>query len=103
MQLEIKHLQLEMIGLDAFKGGYKMKEKVLNKLKLSERELNLFQKLKENYNITDKLFYKNNDLYSIKIVYKDHKLEYQLKENGKIILKTNNKKTIENRILKILC
>lgn len=79
-----------------------IKEKVLNKLKISDREKELFNKLKDNFNITDKLFYKNNDLYSIKIIYKDYKLEYQLKENRKIILKTFNIKTIENKIIKIL-
>lgn len=79
-----------------------IKEKVLNKLKISDKEKELFNKLKENYNITDKLFYKNNDLYSIKIIYKDYKLEYQLKKNKKIILRTFNVKTIENKIIKIL-
>lgn len=79
-----------------------MKEKVLQKLEISEREKQLFEKLKDNFNITDKLFYKDNSLYSIKIIYKDYKLEYQLKEDRKIILKTNNKKTIENKIIAIL-
>lgn len=79
-----------------------IKEKVLNKLKISDKEKELFNKLKDNFNIADKLFYKNNDLYSIKIIYKDYKLEYQLKENKKIILKTFNVKTIENKIIKIL-
>lgn len=79
-----------------------MLEKVLNKLELSDRELQLFHDLKDNYYITDKLFYKNDKLYSIKVIYKDYKLEYQLKENKKIILKTNNKKTISNKIIKIL-
>lgn len=79
-----------------------IKEKVLNKLELSDREKELFNKLKENFNITDKLFYKNDNLYSIKIIYKDYKLEYQLKENKKIILKTFNVNTIKNKIIKIL-
>lgn len=79
-----------------------IKEKVLNKLELSDREKELFDKLKDNFNITDKLFYKNSNLYSIKIIYKDYKLEYQLKENRKIILKTFNANTIKNKIIKIL-
>lgn len=50
----------------------------------------------------DKLFYKNNILYSIKIIYKDNSIIYQLKENRKIILKTKNVKTLENKVIKIL-
>lgn len=78
------------------------KDKVLQKLVLSDRELQMFDKLKSNYSITDKLFYKNNILYSIKIIYKDNAIIYQLKENRKIILETKNVKTLENKIIRIL-
>lgn len=78
------------------------KDKVLQKLVLSDRELQMFSKLKCNYSITDKLFYKNNILYSIKVIYKDNSIIYQLKENRKIILKTKNVKTLENKVIKIL-
>jgi hypothetical protein len=79
-----------------------MQEKVLQKLKLSEYELKMFNKLKDNYYITDKLFYKNDILYSIKVLYKNNNIIYQLKENKKIIVETKNIKTIENKIIKIL-
>lgn len=79
-----------------------MQEKVLQKLKLSEYELKMFNKLKDNYSITDKLFYKNDILYSIKVLYKNNNIIYQLKENKKIIVETKNIKTIENKIIKIL-
>lgn len=62
----------------------------------------MFNKLKSNYSITDKLFYKNNILYSIKVIYKDNSITYQLKENRKIILKTKNEKTLKNKVIKIL-
>lgn len=78
------------------------KDKILQKLVLSDRELQMFNKLKCNYSITDKLFYKNNILYSIKVIYKDNSIIYQLKENRKIILKTKNVKTLENKVIKIL-
>ena len=77
-------------------------EKILNKLNLTERELKLFESQKENYYITDKLFYKNDILYSIKILYKENKIVYQLKENRKIILESKNNETIKNKIKKIL-
>jgi hypothetical protein len=79
-----------------------MQEKVLQKVKLSEHELKMFNKLKDNYSITDKLFYKNDILYSIKVLYKNNNIIYQLKENKKIIVETKNIKTIENKIIKIL-
>lgn len=78
------------------------KDKILQKLVLSDRELQMFNKLKCNYSITDKLFYKNNILYSIKVIYKDNSIIYQLKENRKIILKTKNAKTLENKVINIL-
>lgn len=78
------------------------KDKVLQKLVLSDRELQMFDKLKSNYYVTDKLFYKNNILYSIKIIYKGNAIIYQLKENRKIILETKNVKTLENKIIRIL-
>jgi hypothetical protein len=53
-------------------------------------------------NITQKIFYKNNILYSYKICYKKSVLVYQLKENRKIILETKNKNTIKNKIKKIM-
>lgn len=79
-----------------------MIDKILNKIELSEMELWNFDKYKENYNITDKLFYKNDNLYSIKIIYKNFNIVYQLKENRKIILETKNNQTLKNKILRIL-
>ena len=75
---------------------------LLNKIELNEMELRNFDKYKENYNITDKLFYKNDNLYSIKIIYKNFNIVYQLKENRKIILETKNNETLKNKILRIL-
>lgn len=72
-----------------------MIDKILNKIELSEMELWNFDKYKENYNITDKLFYKNDNLYSIKIIYKNFNIVYQLKENRKIILETKNNQTLK--------
>lgn len=79
-----------------------MIDKILNKIELSKMELWNFDKYKENYNITDKLFYKNDNLYSIKIIYKNFNIVYQLKENKKIILETKNNQTLKNKILRIL-
>jgi hypothetical protein len=53
-------------------------------------------------NITQKIFYKNDILYSYKILYKNNAICYQLKENRKIILETKNINTIKNKIKKIM-
>ena len=79
-----------------------MKEAVLKKLILTEREKELFKREKDNFYVTDKLFYKNNILYSMKIIFKNNSLIYQLKEKNKIITESKNIKTIENKIIKIL-
>ena len=79
-----------------------MKEAVLKKLILTEKEKELFKREKGNFYVTDKLFYKNNILYSIKIIFKNNTLIYQLKEKNKIITESKNIKTIENKIIKIL-
>lgn len=63
-----------------------MLNQVYNKLVLTDREKELFNKLKEDYSISDKLFYKDNMLYSIKIIYKNNNIIYQLKGHKTIKL-----------------
>lgn len=79
-----------------------MKEKILSKIELSERELDLFKSQKENFYVTDKLFYKDDSLYSIKIIYKNNAIVYQLKKDRKIILESKNNLVIKNKIERIL-
>ena len=79
-----------------------MKEKILNKLVISEKEQENFKVLGDNYFITDKLFIKNNVTYSIKILLKDNKITYQLKERNKILVESKNADVIERKILNIL-
>lgn len=84
-----------------------MINKILNdvdeRLTLSDREKMMFEKLKDNYYITDKLFYdKEKNLYNIKIIYKNFDIIYQLKFNRKIILQSKNKDVIINKIKRIL-
>ena len=74
-----------------------MVEKILNKTLLTEANKKAFEKLGNNFYITDKLFYKDDLLYSLKIIYKNSKITYQLKKTKKIILKT-----LQNKIIKIL-
>ena len=79
-----------------------MIDEILKRLELSDNEKEKFTELKEKYHITDKLFYKEDFLYSIKILYKNNTIFYQLKRNRKIILETKNITTIRNKIEKIL-
>lgn len=79
-----------------------MLNQVYNKMGLTDREKELFNKLKEDYSISDKLFYKDNMLYSIKIIYKNNNIIYQLKGHKTIILETKNVQTIKNKIKNIL-
>jgi hypothetical protein len=76
-------------------------KEVLKRLDLSETEQKLFEKEKSNFYVTSKLFYKNDILYSLKIVFKDC-ITYQIKANKKIILETKNKETAGNKLKRIL-
>ena len=79
-----------------------MIEGILKKLELSDGEKEKFAELKEKFSVTDKLFYKESFLYSIKILYKNNNIFYQLKRNRKIILETKNITTIKNKVERIL-
>ena len=88
-----------------------MLEKVLNKLNVSDNELELFKKEKSNFNITDKLFIKNDKMYKIKIeidlkgtnyLFGGVDLVYTLIENRKYLVNKGTKKQVENKIKKIL-
>lgn len=46
-----------------------MLEKILNKLEVSDKELDLFRNLKENYYVSDELYIKDNKKYKIVIEY----------------------------------
>ena len=91
------------------KGKRKMNlEQLKNKFNVNESELILFNKLKNNYFISDNLFIKNNKTYSIKIEYNENSLAhlfnnaikeddliYTLKESNKIISKGTKKQAIK--------
>ena len=91
-----------------------MEEKIFSKLEVSNKELELFNKLKNNYNISQGLFIKDNKKYSIKIYVDDKSLNYllgniekenlfyTLKQGNKIIYKDKTKKQIISLITKIL-
>ena len=83
-------------------------EKVINKLEVSDLELNKFRTYKDNYYLTDILFIKNDKKYKIVIEYdvnnishlfgKDitkDELFYTLKCGNKIILKRERKNDIK--------
>lgn len=86
-------------------------KETLKKLEINENNIKMFKKLKNNYYITDKLFYKNNILYKIKIEYDDTSINplfdevdivYTLYQKNKIILKKVKKDKIEKEIIHIL-
>ena len=92
-----------------------MKKKVFSKLEITERELQNFNKLKNNYYISDKLFIKNNKTYSIKIEYNENCLShlfndnikiddllFTLKESNKILVNKGTKKQVINKLESIL-
>ena len=84
------------------------KMKIYNKLDITDEELERFRTLKNNYNITDILFIRNNKKYRIIIDYdinnisklfkkeiEKNELFYTLKVGNKIILKNVYKKDIK--------
>lgn len=92
-----------------------MKYQVFSKLEITERELANFNKLKNNYYISDKLFIKNNKTYSIKIEYNENCLShlfnetiklddllFTLKESNKILVNKGTKKQVINKLESIL-
>ena len=92
-----------------------MKKQVFSKLEITERELQNFNKLKNNYYISDKLFIKNNKTYSIKIEYNENCLShlfndnikiddllFTLKESNKILVNKGTKKQVINKLESIL-
>ena len=92
-----------------------MRNQVFSKLEITERELQNFNKLKNNYYINDKLFIKNNKTYSIKIEYNENCLShlfndnikiddllFTLKESNKILVNKGTKKQVINKLESIL-
>ena len=92
-----------------------MKNQVFSKLEITEKELQNFNKLKNNYYISDKLFIKNNKTYSIKIEYnvnclshlfndniKIDDLLFTLIESNKILVNKGTKKQVINKLESIL-
>ena len=92
-----------------------MRNQVFSKLEITERELQNFNKLKNNYYISDKLFIKNNKTYSIKIEYNENCLShlfndnikiddlvFTLKESNKILVNKGTKKQVINKLESIL-
>lgn len=80
-----------------------MIDKILSKLEITEKEKELFKKLKDNYFISDTLFIKDNNKYNIKIEYKnENDYFYTLKLKNKIIYKNKSKKQLINLIKKML-
>ena len=88
-----------------------MLEKVLNKLNVSDNELELFKKEKSNFYINDKLFIKNDKMYKIKIemdlkgtnyLFGGVDLVYTLIENRKYLVNKGTKKQVENKIKSML-
>lgn len=84
-----------------------MLENVLKKLEISDRELQLFRKEKNNYYITDTLYIKNDKKYRIIIEYdvnnishlfgkeiEKDELFYSLKVGNRYILKRERKNDI---------
>ena len=92
-----------------------MRNQIFSKLEITERELQNFNKLKNNYYISDKLFIKNNKTYSIKIEYNENCLShlfndnikiddlvFTLKESNKILVNKGTKKQVINKLESIL-
>ena len=92
-----------------------MRNQIFSKLEITERELQNFNKLKNNYYISDKLFIKNNKTYSIKIEYNENclynlfndnikidDLLFTLKESNKILVNKGTKKQVINKLESIL-
>lgn len=92
-----------------------MRNQILSKLEITERELDNFNKLKNNYYISDKLFIKDNKTYSIKIEYNENSLShlfndtikvddllFTLKESNKILVNKGTKKQVIKKLENIL-
>ena len=92
-----------------------MLDQVLKKLNVNDRELKLFDQLKNNYYIKDTLFIKDDKKYTLTITYnvnnishlfgepiKDRELFYTLKQGNKIIFKNESKKNAITRITYLL-